>query len=363
MCASPVASMPRSVPILASAFTKAQWIPKFIKPTSVGVKREEYTIDCTRYQKNLGSNTELKSRVDDLYHRIGLVYLTNTGTKDAAELQKPFDRILGTGNLYEGGANPRSAIEGNVYDTGVSMESFVHYHHEMAYVDKSVKNVFFTCSELSPGVDGSSYVSDNIRVTNALSDTVLGRKLREKGVCYVRKLTDRKHFQNLPQIGVYNHWQKSFLTEDPKVAEIRANERGLRVEWGRDRLMITKYFAPSYEYCPPIDRNLLYASMADHSIWFDTWPLVEQLPQEERPLKMTYGDESEFTDSEVAQLVDVYDDFGIQLDWNPGEAAIVCNFRFLHGRPIIKLRSGEVRNLGVVLGEFFKRQGPLPGKW
>ena len=150
----------------------------------------------------------------------------------------------------------------------------------MAYVDKSVKNVFFTCSELSPGVDGSSYVSDNIRVTNALSDTVLGRKLREKGVCYVRKLTDREHFQNLPQIGVYNHWQKSFLTEDPKVAEIRANERGLRVEWGRDRLMITKYFAPSYEYCPPIDRNLLYASMADHSIWFDTWPLVEQLPQE-----------------------------------------------------------------------------------
>ena len=79
---------------------------------------------------------------------------------------------------------------------------------------------------------------------------------------------------------MYNHWQKSFLTGDMKEAERRARERGLEVEWGQNREMITKYYAPSYEYCPDIDRNLLYASLADHSIWFDTWPLVEHLPQE-----------------------------------------------------------------------------------
>ncbi len=156
----------------------------------------------------------------------------------------------------------------------------MHYHHEMAYVDKSVKNIFFACTELSSGVDGATYVSDNVRVTDAISHTSLGKKLKERNVCYIRKLTDREHYKMIPPIGVYNHWQKSFLTEDPQEAEVRANERGLEVEWGPNRHMITKYFAPAFEYCPYIDRNLLYTSMADHSIWFDTWPNVKQLPQE-----------------------------------------------------------------------------------
>ena len=161
-------------------------------------------------------------------------------------------------------------------------QSFVHYHHEMAYISKSVRNLSFFCTELSPGVDGSTYVSDNIAVTNAIQNTELGRKLRQKGICYVRKLTDREQFKSAPPIGVYNHWQKSFLTEDPVEAEKSANSRGLSVEWGPNRHMITRYYISSYEYCPYIDRNLLYTSAADHSIWFDTWPNVKHLPQEVR---------------------------------------------------------------------------------
>ena len=49
------------------------------------------------------------------------MYLQNTGTRNAEELQRPFEGILGGGGVYTGGANPRSPVEGNVYDTGVSM--------------------------------------------------------------------------------------------------------------------------------------------------------------------------------------------------------------------------------------------------
>lgn len=348
---------------LASVFTKNYWIPRFIKASSAGIKPEEFTIDCTRYQKNLSSNEQLRNRVRETFLRTGLVYLTNTGSRDPKLLQKPFEDILGTNVVYEGGANPRSHIDGNVYDTGVSMESFVHYHHEMAYISKSVRNLSFFCTDLSPGVDGSTYVSDNIAVTNAIQHSELGRKLREKGICYVRKLTDREQFKTAPPIGVYNHWQKSFLTECPKEAEKSANSRGLSVEWAPNREMITKFYISSYEYCPYIDRNLLYVSAADHSIWFDTWPNVKQLPQEKRPLKLTYGDDTEFTDDEIAEFVDIYDDYGMKLDWKVGEAALVCNYRFLHGRPIVQLEAGQIRNLGVVLGEIFNRVGPVPGKW
>ncbi len=43
---------------------------------------------------------------------------------------------------------------------------------------------------------------------------------------------------------------------------------------------------------------------------------------------MTFGDESDFSESEVAEFVDVYDDYGMALDWNPGEAAIVSQADF-----------------------------------
>ena len=32
--------------------------------------------------------------------------------------------------------------------------------------------------------------------------------------------------------------------------------------------------SPAFEYFPRLDRNVLYASVADHGMWFDTWPLV-----------------------------------------------------------------------------------------
>jgi hypothetical protein len=39
----------------------------------------------------------------------------------------------------------------------------------------------------------------------------------------------------------------------------------------------------AYEYYPPLDRNLLYSSVADDSMWFDTWPRVQHLPYDQRP--------------------------------------------------------------------------------
>ena len=109
--------------------------------------------------------------------------------------------------------------------------------------------------------------------------------------------------------------------------------------------------------------NLLYASVADDGMWFDTWPKGMHLPYEDRPLKLTYGDLSEFTREEKELFVDVYDRFGVPIPWNTGDIAIVCNYRFAHGRPGIHLADGEERELGVLIGEPYERVGDLPDKW
>jgi len=263
---------------------------------------------------------------------------------------------------YQGGANPRDRLKGGVYEVGAPLEAWLHYHHEMAYIGHSTKMLAFLGHRAVAG-KGFTFVSDNLQATDAIMATPFGHKLKDLGLCYHRDLTDREAFRGTEQIGVYNHWQKSLLTDDPEVAVAIAHNRGLETEWGPNRLLRTRYYVSAFEYFPALDRNVLYSSVADDGMWFDSWPKVMHLPQEERPLKLTFGDGTELTREEKQLFVDIYDRFGIPLRWNVGDIAVVCNYRFAHGRPGIHLASGEQRQLGVLIGEAYKRLGDLPDKW
>ncbi len=326
---------------------------------------EVYEVDCSGFEMSdadLQPDSELARRMRATYNSVGLVVLRNTGLTDLATMREFAKIVLPAEMIYEGGANPRGRLEGNVYEIGAPLAARLPYHHEMAYVSKSTRLISFMCAEALPD-RGATYVSDGVASTEAILDTDLGQKLKAHGVCYHRSLTDAESFVGEVGYGVYNHWQKSFGTDDPAVAEAKAIERGLVVEWGPNRLMKTRFYNPAFEYFPQLDRNLLYASLADHGMWFDTWPLVQHLAFADRPLHMTFGDDTDFTRDELEQFIKIYDDFGTKVDWREGDVAVICNYRFAHGRPEIHLESGERRKLGVMLGEQFDRIGQLPGKW
>ena len=326
---------------------------------------DAFTIDCSSYRMDdagLSPGSELALRMNELFDDVGLVYLTNTGLDDLQVMRRAARLVMEQEMRYAGGANPRDSIEPNVYEVGAPLTAWLHYHHEMAYLGTSTKMLGFLARTAATN-KGQTFVSDNLRATDAILETEFGQKLRELGICYHRDLTDREAFAGTEEIGVYNHWQKSMLTDDPGVAEQRARERGLEIEWGPKRLLKTRYYVSAFEYFPELDRNLLYASVADDGMWFDTWPKVMHLPYDQRPLKLTFGDLTEMTQEEKRLFVDVYDRFGIPIDWNKGDVAIVCNYRFAHGRPAIHLAEGEERELGVLLGETFERVGDLDRKW
>jgi hypothetical protein len=68
--------------------------------------------------------------------------------------------------------------------------------------------------------------------------------------------------------------------------------------------------------------------------------------------------------AEEKQLfLDIYDDFGIPINWKVGDIALICNYRFAHGRPSVKLKEGEQRELGVLIGESFERLQTFDDKW
>ncbi len=326
---------------------------------------ETFTIDCSAYaldDATVRSDSELEVRMNALFDEVGLVYLTNTGLSQLADMRRVAKLVMPDEMHYEAGANPRDKLEPNVYEVGAPLEAWLHYHHEMAYVGTSTTKLAFLARH-GIGSRGPTFVSDNVRATDAILATDLGQKLKELGLCYHRDLTDREAFAGTEEIGVYNHWQKSMLTDDPDEAERYARARGLETEWGPNRLLRTRYYVSAFEYFPPLDRNVLYSSIADDGMWFDTWPKVQHLPYEQRPLKLTFGDLSEMTRAEKELFVDVYDRFGIPINWNKGDIAIVCNWRWAHGRPGIHLGPGEQRELGVLIGAPFDRVGDIDGKW
>lgn len=345
------------------------------------VPAERFTIDC----QNMGlaeckePPAELIVRMKEVFNEWSLVLLTNTGLPNL-DLQKMYASVLipRTAEEYKAGANSRGqTTTKNVFDTGAPKEAHLHYHHEMVYSGKSTPRIGFLCDRATAG-KGATFVSDGQMTTNMLMQTELGKKLKEKGVCYIRCLTDRDSGEDddpsNDQSGVYNHWQTSFGTESVEEVERLAAERGMEVEWGgsNGRFLKTKYYTSAFEYSPLDDRNLLYSSVADDSVWFDTWPGVRKLPtmdsfgqadESMRPLKMLFGDDSEFSREEIELFVRVYDAAGVQVQWKEGDCLMLCNRRWAHGRPRYSLAEGEQRHLGVVLGEFFDRVGPREDKW
>lgn len=310
----------------------------------------------------LAPSDELNAKMQAVFDEVGLVHVINTGLDGLQGMRDIATQVVKNQRSYEGGANPRNALEKNVYEVGAPLEAWLHYHHEMAYIGSSTKMVSFLAHKM-PAVGGETFVSDNCQATDAILGTPFGEKLKNLGLCYHRDLTDRDAFTDKLDIGVYNHWQKSFLTEDPDEAEAEAVRRGLTVEWGPNRILKTRYYISAFEYFPQLDRNLLFSSLADDGVWFDTWPLVQHLPASERPLKLTFGDGSEMSAEEKALFLKVYDDYGIPISWKVGDIAIICNYRFAHGRPSVHLKPGEQRELGVIIGESFDRIENVEGKW
>lgn len=347
------------------------YIPLYWKDKTSAADHEQFEIDCSGMDlKDAGVVEQLSARMKRTFDKVGLLHLVNTSLEKLDDMREIASLIVHNPMEYKGGANARDGIVANVYETGAPKEAHLHYHHEMAYVSKSTSMLAFLC-EHHVDNKGWSFVSDQVGLTKHILTTPLGQKLKEKGLCYIRCLTDRDAYSNKDESIVYNHWQKSFGVDTVEEVEVLAKERGLKCEWGVDpvhgasggRYLITRFYVSAFEYCPATDSNIMYASVADDAMWFDGWPGVKELPNYQRPLKLTFGDDTEFTQAEFREWVDCYDMYGAPIKWKTGDIAIVCNWRWAHGRPAYSLQGGERRQLGVMLGETFHRVQNLEGKW
>lgn len=168
------------------------------------VNPESFTIDCGGKAPEL--TEAFKARMQKAYDQNQLVLLKNTGISDLSKLKEYIQVCLEDDMEYEGGANSRGKLDPYFYETGAPKSANLHYHHEMAYVGKSCTQIAFSCKHSLGGLRGATYLSDAVGVTDELMKTELGQKLKEKGLCYWRNLTNKAAYEGEDESTVYNHW-------------------------------------------------------------------------------------------------------------------------------------------------------------
>ena len=173
-----------------------------------------YIIDTTNENLLDGpeKNQVLAKRMLATFEQVGLVLLRgNRPIADHLDVMSEWAKVCFP-NLakYEGGANSRNTIIENVYDAGVPKEASLHYHHEMDYLSESIRGLGFCAykaiEDPNDPLRGATFLSDNVGATNDLLSTATGQKLKEKGMCCIRNMTNKNNYKDMD--GVYNHWQR-----------------------------------------------------------------------------------------------------------------------------------------------------------
>merc|ERR1712023_486760 len=104
----------------------------------------------------------------------------------------------------------------------------------MAYVNQSTRMLGFCAKAVCKTLGkGAMFLSDNVAVTDEVLETEFGQKLKDRGICYIRCLTDRdskveRKGRNSvgKEEGIYNHWQQSFGVESIEEVEAAAHTKG-----------------------------------------------------------------------------------------------------------------------------------------
>ncbi|KAL8137001.1 hypothetical protein V2J09_003002 [Rumex salicifolius] len=130
---------------------------------------------------------------------------------------------------FKGLAAPRTHVVGPIYTSNDSPPQYpVHFHNEMAYLKDYPSKVFFYC-EVEPESRGETPIVLGHIVYERLkkNHSEFLRRLEEHGFVYHKVLPHELD----PFCVVGQSWKSTFSTHDKSIAEQRAAEVGVKLEW------------------------------------------------------------------------------------------------------------------------------------
>lgn len=255
---------------------------------------------------------------------------------------------------YNGkGGVVRKTIEDTTFvdsAAGAPCELKIQFHNEMAYATDFPKYVTFAMV-YQADKDGTTILADNVVVQSKMSKELLD-KFRRLGVRYVRHLHDKAE-SDAPDF--YMSWQGAFSTEDLGEAMCRGNDASkfsVLEPCPDGRRWKHTLWCPVFVDHPEHGELFFNSVLNRHGSWMDTHSHWDPVPNTERPYHCVWGDGSELSEQEVAEIRQAYEESTEFIRLDPGDVVVVDNLRVVHGRMPY---SGGRRLLGLLLSDTVPR--------
>jgi alpha-ketoglutarate-dependent taurine dioxygenase/acyl carrier protein len=284
--------------------------------------------------------------VNDWIAAHGAVLFRGFGVNSADAFERVAAAICPT--LHAGyGDLPGESSSGRVYrSTPYPADQTILFHNESSHLPTwPLRQIF--CCQVAARRGGQTPLADGRRVLRRL-DPALARRLRERGLLYVRNFGG----------GLDVDWPQFFGTADPARVEQLCAQWGMTCEWKPDGGLRTRQRRPAVAQHPATGAEIFFNQLQAHHI-----SCVEARAREallalfapaELPRNVYYGDGGELSAAEVDEVRAVYEAVAVEFDWQAGDVLAVDNMLAAHAR---RPYEGE-RKVLVAMGEMFSDRMP-----
>ncbi|CAN8258559.1 unnamed protein product [Cochlearia groenlandica] len=265
-----------------------------------------------------------KPYLDSLLRDSGAVLFRGFPVNSAADFNGVVESFGFEELPYVGGAAPRSSVVGRVFTANESPpDQKIPFHHEMAQVPEFPSKLFFYC-EIEPKCGGETPIVLSHVVYEKMKEKhpEFVHRLEEHGLLYVRILSE----EDDPSSPIGRGWKSTFMTHDKSLAEERAANLGMKLEWTEDGGAKTVMGPiPAIKYDESRNRKVWFNSMvAAYTGWED---------KRNDPRKaVTFGDGMALPADIVHDCLRILEDECVAVPWQRGDVLLIDNWAVLHSR-------------------------------
>ncbi|KAK6930425.1 TauD/TfdA-like domain [Dillenia turbinata] len=256
-----------------------------------------------------------KPFLDSVLHSAGVILFRGFPVKTASDFNEVIESFGFEEFFYIGGASPRTNIVGRVFTANESpLDQSIDFHHELAHVPVFPSKLFFCC-DVEPKSGGETPVVLSHVIYEKMKDKYpdFVEHLEKHGLIYTRVLGAHDD----PSSPIGRGWKATFLTDDKKIAEERAAERGMRLEWTEDGgVKVIVGPTPAIRFDETRQRK----------IWFNSilgW---------QYPNSVMFGDGKRLPAEILDDYRKILEEEAVAIPWQKGDVMLVDNWAALHGR-------------------------------
>jgi alpha-ketoglutarate-dependent taurine dioxygenase len=285
-------------------------------------------VSCTPIVAGLDAREWLSSSgtmLKRLRNEHGAVLLRGFKPLDADGLSEVATALFGNLLDYNNRSTPRTRIHGKVFtSTEYPADQTIPLHNEMSYTDAWPDSLVFLC--VVPAADGGETpLADSARVYDRVPAAIRER-FEHDGVMYVRNFGH----------GLDLSWQEAFQTDDRNAVDAYCGAHGIRAEWLGGKRLRTRQVVQATVKSRTSGRMVWFNQA--HLFHVSSLPpctqreLLENFAEDELPRNAMYGDGSPLAAADLAVIRAAYAAEEIVFPWQAGDALIIDNEQFAHGR-------------------------------